>query len=503
MQRRVRETIRLILTGLAVVALAGFSADAFLPRAEAQSTDSTTETDEGSITRDGSLSLETPASDEVLWAYQSAFRRAAQEALPVVVKIDVVDVVTQQVPSLQNPFSFFFGDRGEPEVQEREYRRPGLGSGVIVRRTGDKVYVLTNDHVVGDADEITVSLHDSRAFEASVVGTDDRRDLALIVFETRSDVPVARLGDSDSLAVGDWVFAVGNPLGFESTVTSGIISALGRRPGAGSRIADLTDFIQTDAAINRGNSGGALVNLAGEVVGINTWIASQSGGSSGLGFAIPINNARRAIDEWISTGTFQNGWIGIGYGGSLTSEVASSLGLGDRDGALVGSIYESSPASRASLQPGDVVREIDGQRIGTWQDLVSIVGNIPPGESAMFRIWRDGRTVTTTLRIAARVDEEIARTDFWPGLIVMPLSDEMRESLGLRSEPGSIVIAEVLASGPAAAAGLRRGDILRRINNDEVDDLAAFYQAVNERADDELVFRISRQGREFVIGLIR
>jgi serine protease Do len=503
MQNRLRDSIRAILTGLAVVVLAGFSAEVFLPSAEAQSTESATGSEQGSLTREGSLSLETPTSDEVLWAYQNAFRRAAHEALPVVVKIDVVDVVTQRVPSLQNPFSFFFGDRDEPEVEERQFRRPGLGSGVIVRRTAEKVYVLTNDHVVGDADEITVSLHDGRSFEASVVGTDDRRDLALIVFETTSDVPVARLGDSDSLAVGDWVFAVGNPLGFESTVTSGIISALGRRPGAGSRIADLTDFIQTDAAINQGNSGGALVNLAGDVVGINTWIASQSGGSIGLGFAIPINNAKRAVDEWISTGTFENGWIGIGYGGSLTREVAESLGVGDRDGALVGSIYEDSPASRAEVRPGDIVREIDGRRIGNWQDLVSIVGNVPPGETAMLRIWRDGRTVTTNLRVAARVDEEIARTDFWPGVIVMPLSSEMRGSLGLRNEPGSIVVAEVLASGPAAEAGLRRGDIIRRINDEEVEDLASFYRAVNGRAGDELVFRVSRQGREFVIGIVR
>jgi Do/DeqQ family serine protease len=494
-----RERILWMLTGFAVAVLAGFSVDLLLPRAAAQSTG----TEYGSTTREGSPQLDPPASEEVLWAYQNAFRRAAQDALPVVVKIDVVDVVTQRVPALQNPFGFFFGERNTEEVEEREYRRPGLGSGVMVRRAGDKVYVLTNDHVVGDADEITVSLHDGRSYEAAVVGTDDRRDLALIVFETTADVPLARLGDSNALAVGDWVFAVGNPLGFESTVTSGIISALGRRPGAGSRIADLTDFIQTDAAINQGNSGGALVNLAGEVVGINTWIASQSGGSIGLGFAIPINNAKRAIDEWIATGSFENGWIGIGYGGALTDDVARSLGLGDASGALVGSIYDESPASSADLRAGDVVRQIDGTRIDGWQDLVSVVGNIPPGETAVFRVWRDGRTLTTRLEIAARVDEQIVRLDFWPGLLVMPFSDEMRGSLGLENEPGAIVVADVVASGPAASAGLRRGDIVRRINNEVIEDLAEFYRVVNGRSNDELVFRVFRQGREFVIGLVR
>ena len=490
------ERLLWMATGFAVAVLAGFSVDLFLPDANAQSS--------GSASQADSRPLETPASDEILWAYQNAFRRAAHEALPVVVKIDVVDVVTREVPTLQNPFSFFFGPRDDEETEEREYRRPGLGSGVIVRRAGEKVYVLTNDHVVGDADEITVSLHDGRTYDAAVVGTDSRRDLALIVFETSQDVPVAKLGDSDQLAVGDWVFAVGNPLGFESTVTSGIISAVGRRPAAGSGIGGLTDYIQTDAAINQGNSGGALVNLAGEVVGINTWIASQSGGSIGLGFAIPINNAQRAIDEFIDYGEVEYGWLGIGYGGAVTDEVAESLGLERPEGALVGSIYDDSPAASAGLEPGDVIREIDGERIESWNDVVNVVANVPPGQSALFRLWRGGRTFTRSVRIGSRLTEdELAEVDFWPGLMVMPLSDEMRDSLGLRNEPGSVVVADVLASGPAAEAGIRRGDIVRRINDEEVDDLAEFYQVLNERAEEELVFRLARQGREFLIGLVR
>ncbi len=483
-------------TGFAVVVLAGFSAEAFLPRAEAQST--------GSTAQDGQRSLDTPTSDEVLWAYQNAFRRAAHEALPVVVKIDVVDVVKQRVPSLQNPFSFFFGQRDQAETEEREYRRPGLGSGVIVRRAGEKVYVLTNDHVVGDADEITVSLHDGRAFQASVVGTDDRRDLALIVFVTGEDVPVATLGDSDDLVVGDWVFAVGNPLGFESTVTSGIISAVGRRPAVGSQISGLTDYIQTDAAINQGNSGGALVNLAGEVIGVNTWIASQSGGSIGLGFAIPINNAKRAIDEFIDYGAVEYGWLGIGYGGVITAEVSESLGLGDQRGALVGSVYDESPAADAGLRPGDVVREIEGSRVSSWTDLVNLIADIAPGRTVTFRVWRGGRTLNHSVTIGRRLtDDELAGIDFWPGFLVMPLTAEMRDGLGLRGERGSLVVADVIGSGPAAEAGIRRGDIIRLVNDREIDDMAAFYERVNARDGNELVFRLARQGRELVIGLVR
>jgi serine protease Do len=495
---RPRQRNLLTSTGVAVAVLVGIFVGVFAPGAQAQSN--------GSLSESDALSLETPASEEVLWAYQNAFRRAAHAALPVVVKIDVVDVIRQRVPSFTNPFSFFFGPRDDDgDAEERELRRPGLGSGVIVRRAGEKVYVLTNDHVVGDADEITVSLHDERSYDAAVVYTDDSRDLALVVFETAEEVPIATLGDSDELEVGDWVFAVGNPLGFESTVTSGIISAVGRRPAAGSRISALVDYIQTDAAINQGNSGGALVNLAGEVVGINTWIASQSGGSVGLGFAIPINNAKRVIDEFIDYGSVEYGWMGIVYGGAVSDEVARSLDVREARGALVGSVYAASPAARAGIRPGDVVYEINGDRVESWSDLVNIVGNALPGQAMSFRIWRDGDAVTRRVRLGGRRFDQEGGPDaeFWPGLVVTPLTGRMRAGLGLENEPGSIVVADVIASGPAAEAGIHRGDIIRRINNEEVDDLAAFYAAVNGRANGELVFRIARQGREFLIGLVR
>ena len=452
----------------------------------------------------GDASLISPDSEDVLWAYQNAFRRAAQEALPVVVKIDVVDIVTRQVPSFQNPFNFFFGNR-EVETEEQEYRRPGLGSGVIVRRASEKIYVLTNNHVVGDADEITVSLHDGREFDATVIGADENRDLALIMFETLENVAVATLGDSDDLRVGDWVFAVGNPLGFESTVTSGIVSAVGRRPSAASGIGDSADYLQTDAAINQGNSGGALVNLAGEVVGINTWIASRSGGNIGLGFAIPINNAKRAIDEFIAYGAVEYGWLGISYGGALTEPVSESLGRNTNDGALVGSVFAESPAARAGLLPGDVVIAIDGESIQVWSDLVNVVANTQPGQTLPFRVWRDGRSLTRSVTVARRPSDEESSdlVDFWPGLVVMPLTDDMRVGLGLRSEPGAVVVARVEASSPAAMAGIRSGDVVRRVDNQEIASLADFYEAVNERSRGEITLRVARQGRELTIGLVR
>jgi serine protease Do len=453
----------------------------------------------------GRSSIDSPDSDDVMWAYQNAFRRAAQEALPVVVKIDVIDVITQQVPSLQNPFSFFFGNRDQEEPEQREYRRPGLGSGVIVRRAGEKVYILTNNHVVGEADEITVSLHDGRQFPASVIGADENRDLALIKFETVEDVPIAQLGDSDDLAVGDWVFAVGNPLGFESTVTSGIVSAVGRRPSGSSSISEYTDYLQTDAAINQGNSGGALVNLAGEVVGINTWIASRSGGNIGLGFAIPINNAKRAIDEFIAYGAVEYGWLGIVYGGSLNESVVASLRASSDEGALVGSVYAESPAARGGLLPGDVITAIGDEDIESWSDLVNVVANTQPGQTLRFRVTRSGSTIFRRVTVARRPSDEETATlsEFWPGLVVTPLTDEMRSGLGLRSEPGQVIVADVVASGPASEAGIRRGDVIRRVGEREIESLQDFYEAMNEGSRDELALRVARQGRELIIGLIR
>ena len=479
-----------------MVVLAGVMLIASAPLAIAQST--------AASSSDPTLP-ETPASEEVLWAYQNAFRNAAQIALPVVVRIDVAEVVTQTRRTITNPFSFFFGRDRDDQIEEetREFTRSGLGSGVIVRRVGSKVYVLTNEHVVGEADEITLTLNDGRQFEAMLLGTDSRRDLAVVVFETSEEVPIAALGDSTDVEIGDWAFAIGNPLGFESTVTSGIISAVGRRPSDLGRVSPLTDYLQTDAAINQGNSGGALVNLAGEVIGINTWIASQSGGNVGLGFAIPINNARETMDELISLGRVQDGWLGIRAGAALDQNMVESLDLANRGGVLVASTYVGSPAANAGLLPGDVIVRIDDRAITRFEDLVSVVGNISPGEFAAFRIERNGRTVTRQIQIGLRDDAALRELEPWPGFLVMPLTDDLRTGLGLRDEPGEVVVGNIEPLSPAAQAGLRRGDVIRAINDQQVDSMSEFYRVLNGQADGEFVFRISRMGRELLIGLVR
>ncbi|HEY9595430.1 MAG TPA: trypsin-like peptidase domain-containing protein, partial [Spirochaetia bacterium] len=313
---------------------------------------------------------------------QTSLRDIAQKVRPAVVEINVTELITQNVPSFSSPFDWFFnqgpgGNQGNGQDNgqgnKRTFRQSALGSGIIVKRAGDTVYVLTNNHVVSQATDISVRLTDGRVFKAKVVGKDPRKDMALVSFTTRENVTIAELGDSDTLQVGDIVVAVGNPLGFESTVTLGMVSALGRRGPQ----ASYTDYIQTDAAINQGNSGGALVNINGQVIGMNTWIAAPSGGNVGLGFAIPINNARSAIDQFISKGRVQYGWLGASIGdigdGSALPELASDMKLENAKGAMILGIYKGSPADRAGLLPGDFVTAVGSTTITDANQLTQIV----------------------------------------------------------------------------------------------------------------------------------
>ena len=275
-----------------------------------------------------------------------------------------------------------------------------MGSGVIVRKDNGNIYILTNNHVVGEADEITIHLDDGRVFEAEIVGTDPRRDIALVKFETNEDIPVARLGNSDEVQVGDISFAIGNPLGFSSTFTSGVISAVGRN--ADERMGtSFTDFIQTDAAINPGNSGGALVNIYGEVIGINTWIASQTGGNIGLGFSIPINRAKEIIDDLIKSGKVEYGWLGISMG-DPSDNLVEGMNLINKSGAFVFNVYKDSPAWDGGIKPGDFITSIDNKKIKNGNDLLKIVGNLKPGKQYVFKLVREAEPVTVYIDIAAR-----------------------------------------------------------------------------------------------------
>jgi Do/DeqQ family serine protease len=426
---------------------------------------------------------------------QNVFRSVSEKVLPSVVELKTVSVRRQQIPNFNGiPWEFFFGprDRG-PNNQEREYRSQGLGSGVIVRQKNGVYYALTNNHVVNDANEITIATKDGREYPAELVGKDERKDLAIVSFKTNDYYPLASLGDSDTVAVGDWAIAIGNPLGeqFSFSVTLGIISALGRTGGPGGNI---NDFIQTDAPINQGNSGGPLVNIRGEVIGINTWIASNisGGGNVGLGFAIPINNTKRSIDEFIETGVTSYGWLGV----SLLEpnrETITGLGLEGRRGAMASQVFLGSPADKGGIKPGDFITHVNGRETRGVNQLTMLVGDLRPGDLATFTVIRDRQAIEIQVRIEARTDQVAAdNRRQWPGVAVIPITDEIRQSLQLDNSARGLVAAQVIQGSPADIVGLRQGDIITSINGVNVNDIASFFRMLRERTESEIWFGIRR-----------
>jgi Do/DeqQ family serine protease len=344
---------------------------------------------------------------------------------------------------------------------------------------------------VGDAREITVHLTNGSDYPAELIGKDDRRDLAMVSFRSRQAFPLAVLGDSDAVRVGDWAIAVGNPLGLVSSVTMGIISAVGRSGGPGGNI---NDFIQTDASINMGNSGGALINIRGEVIGINTWIASSNtgGGSVGLGFAIPINNAKRSIGEFIASGEISYGWLGVSLV-EADRETASALRIEGRRGALATQIFLGSPADAGGIRPGDFITHVNGREARNVNYLTMMVGDLRPGEVANIAVIRDGEPRNFNIRIEVRTDEVAGEgRSLWPGVSVLELTDALRERLNIDRNARGLHAAQVLPETPAAVIGLQRGDRITGINGEPVNNLASFYRVLRERTNAELWFSISR-----------
>jgi serine protease Do len=425
---------------------------------------------------------------------ESSFRQVARAALPPVVKINVEETRQQQRPQGDNPFfDFFFGD---PDENDQPIPTQGLGSGVLVRQAGNTYYILTNDHVVGEADRIEVVLDGDDEYEAQLVGTDQRKDLALLsIEEPDRELPLARLGDSDELAVGDWVVAIGSPFGFQSTVTAGIVSALERRGGPQGNI---NDFIQTDAAINQGNSGGPLVNLRGEVVGINTWITSQTGVSAGLGFSIPINNAKAAIDDFIERGSIQYGWLGVSIR-DISSEVAEDMGVEDRDGAMVHHVFVGSPADEFGLQAGDFIRSVNGNDVEDADELILRVGDLPVGEVASFELVRLREAMVVDVTIGERGSERTIQqqnAQLWPGMSVFPLTEDVREELDLPRRTSGVIVTTVESQTPAGKAELRSGDVITSLGGENLESVLDFYRALNSDGESNYDVTYLREGEE-------
>jgi serine protease Do len=390
---------------------------------------------------------------------------------------------------------FFFDIPSAP----RGFEQHGLGSGVIVSADG---YILTNSHVVQGADEVTVTLSDKRQLTAEIVGTDKATDVAVLKVEA-SDLHPAKLGDSSTLQVGEWALAVGSPFGLDQTVTAGIISAVGR---ANVGITDYEDFIQTDAAINPGNSGGPLVNLKGEVIGINTAIASRNGAYQGVGFAIPSEMAQYVMESIISHGKVTRGFLGA-YIQPLTQELARSFGFDSTEGVLIGDVSDGGPADKAGLQEGDIVLRFNGDNVTSAPQLRNAVAATAPGTRVTLDIYRNGRRSQVTVEIgqltAERVDQAQggranASSDL--GLTVEPLTSQLAERLGVEDSEGGVVVTAVDPTGLAARAGVRPGDIIVSIGGKPIRSLADFRETTDDldsRAG--IRMQVMREGiRQFV-----
>lgn len=441
----------------------------------------------------------TPASSipedslEIAQALQNTFRSISSQVLPAVVEVDVTE--TTEIKSF-NPFSDIpwlkeWGfDFGESSPQQRETQ--SLGSGFIVRHSDNKYYVLTNNHVAGNASKITIKLNDEREFEGTLVGTDERIDIALVSFVSDDNtIAIASLGDSDAVQTGDICLALGSPMGYFASVTQGIVSATGR---SGNDIGSISDFIQTDAAINQGNSGGPLVNIYGEVIGINTWIVSQSGGSQGLGFSIPINNVKNTIDQFITKGKVAYGWLGVQVA-ETSAEYKEELGVGKKAGAFIADIFINSPAIKGGLQAGDFITKLNGHDIKSTDQLVREVGNLQAGQTATFTVIREGKEVELTVKIEERSSEVSGDSSkLIPGFTAHPLTKEFKEKNKIDDKIKGVVVSDMIAKTPAAALRLQNGDVITAVNGKSVSNVKDFYAAIDLSANTELWFDIYSDG---------
>jgi serine protease Do len=382
------------------------------------------------------------------------------------------------------PFERFFGP-----MPRQPFRQKSLGSGFIINRDG---LILTNNHVIENADDIVVRLEDEKEYKAKVVGRDAKTDIAVIRIEGAADLKPATLGDSDSLKVGEWVMAIGNPFGLEHSVTAGIVSAKGRFIGQGS----YDNFIQTDAAINPGNSGGPLINLKGEVVGINTAIFSRTGGNIGIGFATPINVAKEELPELQEKGKVTRGWLGVLIQ-KVTPEIAESMELDDPHGALVADVMKDGPAAAAGIKVGDVIVEFDGKPVKDSNELPRMVARTAIGQSVTLKVLRGGKAEMVTVKIGELKEEEVAAAsksmeDF--GLTVQPLTPDVAESLGLGEDVKGVVVSAVEPGSPADDAGLRRGDVIVEVNQKPVKDLASYRKAMEAVGRGKNILFLVRRG---------
>ena len=429
-----------------------------------------------------------------------SFAGLVNQAKPSIVNISTTAVI--KGPGVQgpfvgpnNPFKDFFGDDFFDKFfgngPRREYKQRSLGSGFIIDREG---YILTNNHVVEKASTIKVKLSDEKEYDAKIIGRDPKTDIALIKIDVRQSLPVAVLGNSEALQVGDWVVAIGNPFGLEHTVTAGIVSAKGRIIGAGP----YDEFIQTDASINPGNSGGPLLNLKGEVVGINTAIVS---GGQGIGFAIPINVARDMLTQLKTKGKVARGWLGIVIQ-RITPEIAKSLGITESEGALVADVMENSPAEKAGIKRGDLIVSYNGKKVKDNDTLPRLVAATEIGKTAKIVLIRNKKQMEVNVVVGELQDEALkakkSEIEKDIGLVVQDITPEIAKHLNLKKDVRGVIVTDVLPGSPAQDADIRSGDVIREIKRKPVHNITEFKNTLkNSNIKKNIVMLIQRNNSTF------
>jgi serine protease Do len=391
-------------------------------------------------------------------------------------------------PFGNSPFGDDFFDRFFGDMPRREFKQQSLGSGFIISNDG---YIFTNNHVVEKADKILVKISDGKEYEAKVIGTDANTDIALIKIKPQTSLPVAEIGDSEKVKVGEWVIAIGNPFGLEATVTAGIVSAKGRVIGAGP----YDNFIQTDASINPGNSGGPLYNMEGKVIGINTAIVAQG---QGIGFAIPINMAKTILNDLKTKGKVTRGWLGVSVQ-DISDDLASNLNHKNKSGALISDIFKGDPADKAGIKVGDIITEIDGKPIKDSHDLLMVIASLHVGQKINVKAVRDGREMAFTVTVGERKDtvtagvEKPDTSESLFGISAQDISPEIARRLGIA--PGGVIVTDVEAGSPASEVGIQPQDVIVRVNRVTISSVKDFDREMTKAAEKKSVSLLIKRGK--------
>ncbi|MFQ5597292.1 MAG: DegQ family serine endoprotease [Nitrospiria bacterium] len=453
-----------------------------------------------------------PVKPPAIAETEQTFVGVAKTVTPAVVNIAASRVTKRGegipgFPFTDPFFRRFFGDDlfGSPG-EKRERKSESLGSGVIIESDG---LIVTNFHVIENADEIIVLLSDKREFKGKVVGSDPKSDLAIVRIDA-SDLPTVPWGNSSALQVGEYVLAIGSPFGFTQTVTMGIVSAIGRE---NIGLTDYEDFIQTDAAINPGNSGGAMVNIRGELVGINTAIFSRSGGYMGIGFAVPSDMARSIVESLVKTGKVVRGWLGVAIQ-DLTASLAKGFGLDQSKGALVSEVMQGSPAEKAGIRRGDIILGFDEKPIEDTNQLRNIVAETQVGVDVTVRLFRNQEAISLKVRIEEQPKDMFAqrgrpqedlenRSTLLSGIEVTTLTDELGREFDLEKDLRGVIVLSVSPGSPAGESGLKRGDLIMEINRQAVQDISSYEMTLSKAKEDApILLLVGRKDRTFFLTVI-